>query len=130
MDFFERQDKARRKTKLLVFYFIVAICLLILASYVAVFAIFGRKEVIDSLGESSFTLWQSDLFLWSTLGTLIVIGMGSAFKTAELSKGGSARSSRRFASSRAASGSSRRRRAPWTGAPTPWRRRPSRRSGA
>jgi Zn-dependent protease with chaperone function len=90
MDFFERQDKARRKTKLLVFYFIVAICLLILASYAAVFAIFGRKEVIDSFGESSFSLWQPDLFLWSTLGTLIVIGIGSAFKTAELSKGGSA----------------------------------------
>jgi Zn-dependent protease with chaperone function len=90
MDFFERQDKARRKTKLLVFYFIVAICLLILASYAAVFAIFGRKEVIDSFGESSFALWQPDLFLWSTLGTLIVIGIGSAFKTAELSKGGSA----------------------------------------
>ena len=90
MDFFERQDKARRKTKLLVFYFIVAICLLILASYAAVFAIFGRREVIDSLGESSFTFWQADLFLWTTLGTLIVIGIGSAFKTAELSKGGSA----------------------------------------
>jgi len=90
MDFFERQDKARRKTKLLVFYFIVAICLLILASYAAVFAIFGRREVIDSFGESSFTLWQPDLFLWTTLGTLIVIGIGSAFKTAELSKGGSA----------------------------------------
>jgi Zn-dependent protease with chaperone function len=90
MDFFERQDKARRKTKLLVFYFIVAICLLILASYAAVFAIFGKKEITDSLGETSFTLWQSDLFLWSTLGTLVVIGIGSAFKTAELSKGGSA----------------------------------------
>jgi len=90
MDFFARQDKARRKTKLLVFYFIVAISLLILASYAAVFAIFGRKEVIDSFGESSFTLWQTDLFLWTTFGTLIVIGIGSAFKTAELSKGGSA----------------------------------------
>jgi Zn-dependent protease with chaperone function/uncharacterized tellurite resistance protein B-like protein len=90
MDFFERQDKARRKTKLLVFYFIVAICLLILASYAAVFAIFGRREVIDSFGESSFTLWQPDLFLWTTLATLVVIGIGSAFKTAELSKGGSA----------------------------------------
>lgn len=90
MDFFERQDKARRKTKLLVFYFIVAICLLILSAYAAVLAIFGRGEVYDSLGEASFTLWQPALFLWSTLGTLTVVGIGSAFKTAELSKGGSA----------------------------------------
>ncbi len=90
MDFFERQDKARRKTKLLVFYFIVAICLLILSSYAAVFAIFGRKEVIDSFGEASFTLWQPDLFLWSVLGTLSVISIGSVAKTLELSRGGSA----------------------------------------
>ena len=90
MDFFERQDKARRKTKLLVFYFIVAICLLILSAYAAVVAIFGRGEVYDALGEASFTLWQPALFLWSTLGTLTVVGIGSAFKTAELSKGGSA----------------------------------------
>jgi len=90
MDFFERQDKARRKTKLLVFYFVVAICLLILASYAAVFAIFGRKEVVDSLGETSFTLWQPDLFLWSVLGTLAVISFGSVAKTLELSRGGSA----------------------------------------
>jgi Zn-dependent protease with chaperone function len=90
MDFFERQDKARRKTKLLVFYFIVAICLLILASYAAVFAIFGRKEVVDSFGEASFTFWQTDLFLWSALGTLAVISIGSVAKTLELSRGGSA----------------------------------------
>jgi Zn-dependent protease with chaperone function len=90
MDFFERQDKARRKTKLLVFYFIVAICLLILASYAAVFAIFGRKEVVDSFGEASFSLWQPDLFLWSALGTLAVISIGSVAKTLELSRGGSA----------------------------------------
>jgi Zn-dependent protease with chaperone function len=90
MDFFERQDKARRKTKLLVFYFIVAICLLILASYAAVFAIFGRKEVVDSFGEASFTFWQPGLFLWSALGTLAVISIGSVAKTLELSRGGSA----------------------------------------
>ena len=90
MDFFERQDKARRKTKLLVFYFIVAICLLILSGYAAVLAIFGRGGVSDSLGESSFTLWQPDLFLWSTLGTLSVVLIGSVSKTLQLSKGGSA----------------------------------------
>ena len=44
MDFFERQDKARRKTKLLVFYFIVAICLLILA----LLALSGAKSELQS----------------------------------------------------------------------------------
>lgn len=90
MDFFERQDKARRNTKLLVFYFIVAICLLILSGYAAVLAIFGRDGVSDAMGESTFTLWQPGLFLWSTVGTLSVILIGSVSKTLQLSKGGSA----------------------------------------
>jgi Zn-dependent protease with chaperone function len=90
MDFFERQDKARRKTKLLVFYFIVAICSLILAAYVAVFATFRGKEMLGAIGEASFTLWQPDLFFWTALGTLVVIAIGCAAKTHELSAGGSA----------------------------------------
>jgi Zn-dependent protease with chaperone function len=90
MDFFERQDKARRKTKLLVFYFIVAICLLILAAYVAVVATFRGKEIFGSIGDDSFTLWQPDLFLWTALGTLLVIVIGSATKISQLSQGGSA----------------------------------------
>ncbi len=90
MDFFDRQDKARRKTKLLVFYFIVAICLLILSVYVAVLAIFAGGEVYDSIGEASFTLWQPELFFFSIIGTLVVILIGSVSKTLQLSKGGSA----------------------------------------
>jgi len=90
MDFFDRQDKARRKTKLLVFYFIVAVCLLILSVYVAVLAIFAGGEVYDSIGEASFTLWQPELFFFSVIGTLVVILIGSVSKTVQLSKGGSA----------------------------------------
>lgn len=90
MDFFDRQDKARRKTKLLVFYFIVAVCLLILSVYVAVLAIFAGGEVYDSIGEASFTLWQPELFFFSIIGTLVVILIGSVSKTLQLSKGGSA----------------------------------------
>lgn len=90
MDFFDRQDKARRKTKLLVFYFIVAVCLLILSVYVAVLAIFAGGEVYDSIGQTSFTLWQPELFFFSVIGTLVVILIGSVSKTVQLSKGGSA----------------------------------------
>jgi Zn-dependent protease with chaperone function len=90
MDFFERQDKARRHTKLLVFYFIVAICLLILAAYAAVVAIFRGKEIFGSIGEASFTLWDPGLFVCTAIGTLLVILIGSVSKTLELSRGGSA----------------------------------------
>jgi Zn-dependent protease with chaperone function len=92
MDFFQRQDKARRNTKVLVFYFTVAVALLVAATYAAVFAIFrgGFKDSIASAGEPSVTLWQPELFLWTTLATLVVILIGSVTKTLQLNRGGSA----------------------------------------
>ena len=36
MDFFERQDKARKNTKLLVVYFVLAVACIIAAVYLAV----------------------------------------------------------------------------------------------
>ena len=44
MDFFERQDKARRNTKFLVFYFVAAVIFLIVAVYAAVALIFTFTE--------------------------------------------------------------------------------------
>ena len=91
MDFFQRQDKARRNTKVLVFYFTVAVMLLIIATYAAVFAIFMARGFNDSFsGGVPVSLWQPDLFLWATLGTLAVILIGSATKTMQLDRGGSA----------------------------------------
>lgn len=90
MDFFDRQDKARRNTTLLVFYFLVAVALLVLATYVAVSMIFLGAAAKSSAGADSFTWWQPGVFLITTLGTLGVIGMGSVIKTGQLSAGGSA----------------------------------------
>lgn len=93
MDFFQRQDKARRNTKVLVFYFTVAVILLVIATYAAAFLIFGGSRFKDSIAspeELSISLWQPDLFLLTTLGTLAVIFMGSVTKTLQLNRGGSA----------------------------------------
>ena len=90
MDFFARQDKARRNTKLLVFYFSLAVIFLILAVYAAVSLIFTGIELKDSLDERSFTWSQLELLLWTTIATLAVILIGSIFKTLELARGGSA----------------------------------------
>jgi Zn-dependent protease with chaperone function len=79
MDFFERQDKARRNTKALVVYFAFAVLALVFAVYAAFAVIFGRGH-----------FWQPQLFLWVTLGTLGVIVVGSLSKVAELSSGGGA----------------------------------------
>jgi Zn-dependent protease with chaperone function len=79
VDFFERQDEARRHTKLLVFYFAAAVLSLVVVINVAVSLILGALVVGP----------KSELLLWITLGTLAVILAGSAFKTLQLASGGS-----------------------------------------
>lgn len=91
MDFFERQDKARRNTKLLVFYFVVAVGLIIASVYFASLLIFHGATTQRRRGEVPiFTLWNPKLFLIAAGGTLAIITGGSLFKTAQLSSGGSA----------------------------------------
>ena len=91
MDFFERQDKARRNTKLLVFYFVVAVVLIIASVYFATLLIFQGATTYRHQGEVPiFALWNPKLFLLAAGGTLAIITCGSLFKTAQLSSGGSA----------------------------------------
>ena len=77
MDFFQRQEKARRNTKLLVFYFVLAVALILAAVYLTVAMMFGRHE-----------LWNPTLFLYAAGGTLTVILAGSVHKILELAQGG------------------------------------------
>lgn len=83
MDFFERQDKARRNTKFLVFYFLAAVILLIVAVYAAVALIF-------TFTEESFSWAQPGLFFGTAAATLAVISIGSVGKTMSLASGGRA----------------------------------------
>ncbi|HKP92562.1 MAG TPA: hypothetical protein VJS88_01605, partial [Chthoniobacterales bacterium] len=90
MDFFERQDKARRKTGFLVFYFSIAVGLLIVSVYLAVALIFGGFSLKDTADETT-TAWDHvTMFLVSAGSTLGVITMGSVFKTLSLARGGRA----------------------------------------
>ncbi len=90
MDFFARQDQARRDTKLLVFYFALAVIFLTLAVYVAVALTFTGIEFKSSDSAAVFSWWQPELFLWTALANLSVISLGSVFKTLALARGGSA----------------------------------------
>jgi Zn-dependent protease with chaperone function len=100
MDFFKRQEKAHRNTKLLVVYFVTGVALLIATIYLAVVLIFSgvnhklHRYTYDdrTTGDSftSFSLWNPKIFFGVVLGTLAVIIIGSLSKTAELSSGGSA----------------------------------------
>ena len=94
MDFFARQDQARRKTKWLVLYFAVAVVLLVVAVYFVSLVVFsgvqaGHHHSYDDT-PIQFALWNPKIFFGATLGVLAVIFLGSAYKTNELSAGGSA----------------------------------------
>src|SRR5690348_6008598 len=105
MDFFERQDKARRNTKLLVVYFVAGVSMLVLTIYLVAMIIFGavgsrhrshryyNYDDNNSQLTSQTTFWNPEVFIGVAIGTLAVIGIGSIFKTMELSQGGSAVSS-------------------------------------
>jgi Zn-dependent protease with chaperone function len=92
MDFFEHQDKARKNTKVLVFYFVIAVACIIASVYLASLLIFYGVNARQQPGTPppGFVLWDPKLFLYVVLGTLGVIIIGSLYKTAALAKGGSA----------------------------------------
>jgi len=93
MDFFAQQDKTRRKTKLLVFYFILAVAAIILSCYLVGVVVFNasrsqRHRYDRDLEQPQLVLWDARLFFGVTVGVLAVIVIGSAYKTNELSGGG------------------------------------------
>ena len=88
MDFFEAQDQARRKTGLLVTYFVVAVLLMILAIYlVAVLVLAWPNEEVKN---TPINFIRPDLFLMVAVSTVLVIALGSLYKIAEMRAGGSA----------------------------------------
>src|SRR6516162_10608185 len=84
IDFFEQQDSARRKTTLLVVYFVLAIVCLIALVY-------GLLLALDLYGTgAAVSWWQPELLLLVSAGVGVVVGGASAFKVAQLASGGQA----------------------------------------
>ncbi|GIW89312.1 MAG: Zn-dependent protease [Isosphaeraceae bacterium] len=79
-DFFSRQETARRNTAWLIVLFLVAVAGLVGAVYLVI-----ALAVHGSQGES---LWDPSLFGVVALGTGILVGGGSAYRTASLAGGG------------------------------------------
>lgn len=84
MNFFESQDQARKKTSLLVFYFVLAVIAIILGVYGAIVGVFAMSD-----GPAT---WAGDprLFAMVTGITLLVVVSGSLYKMAQLRSGGEA----------------------------------------
>ena len=91
MDFFAHQDKARKHTKVLVVYFVIAVLCIIASVYIASLLIFYGAHAKQPSGAPppELVLWDPKLFLYVVLGTLGVVIIGSVYKTVALAKGGS-----------------------------------------
>ncbi|WP_251359083.1 M48 family metallopeptidase [Kangiella sp. TOML190] len=90
MDFFEHQEAARRKTKLLVFYFTVAVILIVTALNLVAFLVLSGVSSTSSVAQPpSLAQWpKQPAFAYITLATLGLIGLGSLFRWFQLRGGG------------------------------------------
>ncbi|MCX7713550.1 MAG: M48 family metallopeptidase [Chthoniobacterales bacterium] len=77
-DFFELQEKARKKTKLLIFLIGLAVISIIIAFY-GFFLIFSQGPI-----------WQPELFFAIAIVVLLIVFSGCFYKISQLSKGGKA----------------------------------------
>lgn len=89
MDFFTRQDSARKQTGLLLVYFGIAVCVTILLVYFfPLVGFFLYRSQNASAHSAPFQWWQPELF-GSVCGiTLLVVGCGALFKIAHLRRSG------------------------------------------
>jgi len=94
MDFFDHQDRARRKSGILVLYFLAAVALIVAAVYFAFYFSFVWLQDPSSLTEESLDrlgmrrLWNPRLFAAVAGGTVFVVFCGSLYKIHSLSGGG------------------------------------------
>lgn len=89
MNFFEHQDRARRRTRGLILLFSLAVIAIILVVNVIVLIAFGRVETIEEPFFSQvFISRHLDLLLWASLLTGGVIGIASLYRSASLRSGG------------------------------------------
>jgi len=87
MDFFVRQDRARRRTAWLVGYFTLGVILTVVAVYVLVAVVFLRPESHQAFADPQW-LWQPGRFALVGGITLSIIGLGSLYRLIELASGG------------------------------------------
>lgn len=103
MNFFEQQEKALKRSRLLILSYLLCICLIISVIYFTVFFLFSVGSYQDLLHQehfggaqfggaefAGFNLWNTKLFFTVCVLTLGVIALGTVTKVYALSGGGSA----------------------------------------
>jgi len=87
MDFFEHQDKARKKTWLLALYFVAAVVFIVVAINLAFYFFFKFTEAYPYTPKTWFT---EHVWMYVTGAALLVILSGTVFRFAKLAAGGKA----------------------------------------
>ncbi|MBL38152.1 MAG: peptidase M48 [Xanthomonadales bacterium] len=89
MNFFEHQDRARKQTKVLVFAFMLAVSAIVIAMNLVMLGVFGRFQSAEQGWFSpGFWLANGQVVLWTSLATVLVIVLASAYRSAQLRGGG------------------------------------------
>lgn len=93
MDFFSQQDKARRKTSVLVMYFLLAILLIVLAINAVVYYALSEAgyQATHNSAPISLNQWlDQPYWLYISVGTMLLIILGSLVRLFKLRGGGQA----------------------------------------
>ncbi|MBA4387288.1 MAG: Zn-dependent protease with chaperone function [Verrucomicrobia bacterium] len=89
MDFFQYQDQARRRTRMLVVYYFIAVALIILAVYAVIVGVFyGFALQSEHARDVAVVFWHPGLFTGVIVFTTAIVLVGSLYKIHQLSTGG------------------------------------------
>ncbi|MEO8204976.1 MAG: hypothetical protein ABI615_02265, partial [Chthoniobacterales bacterium] len=88
MDFFTSQARAHRKTRLLLFYFLLAVVGIAATVYVVLWLLLAKTGNIPPV------VWNPQLFAYAIGGVAVVVTIGSLYKISELAQGGELRNVR------------------------------------
>ncbi|MFW5915478.1 MAG: M48 family metalloprotease, partial [Planctomycetota bacterium] len=92
MDFFQQQESARKRTKLLVMYYILAVIFIIAGVYAVtiITVLYFRGTGDGTFVWGHEVLWDPWVLLWTTAAVGGLIGGGTVYKIASLKGGGRA----------------------------------------
>jgi len=89
MNFFEHQDRARKQTRVLVVAFMLAVLAIVMAMNLVMLGVFGRFQSAEQGWFSpGFWLANGQVVLWTSLATVLVVVLASAYRSAQLRGGG------------------------------------------
>ena len=93
MDFFARQDCARKKTCVLTIYFVIAVIAVVLSVYFVMTGIFGIIMMIESPDTFNevFRWWNPHIFTGITMFVFLIVFGGSLAEVISLRYGGGAK---------------------------------------